>query len=44
MRYMILYEDRLIYTEKENDLEIRGEYPLSDLDISEITLKEKRLI
>lgn len=44
MRHLILYEDRLVYAENENDIEIRGEYFLADLDISEIHGKESKLI
>ena len=33
-RFAVLYKDRLIYSESETDIEIRGEYKFTDIEIS----------
>ncbi|EAS00375.2 START domain protein (macronuclear) [Tetrahymena thermophila SB210] len=43
-RHLILYEDRLAYTESESDIEVRGEYYLMSIEFNELDGKESKLI
>ncbi|KAL4503355.1 hypothetical protein ABPG72_000961 [Tetrahymena utriculariae] len=43
-RHLILYEDRLAYTESESDIEVRGEYYLMSTEFNELNGKESKLI